>query len=56
MRRVLMLSFTCTPNELIRQCFLRWQDERLQPTFWGLENHLILSLIYPAFVESAHKC
>jgi hypothetical protein len=49
------LSFTWAPNELRRRCFLRRQDERLQPTFRGLENCLILSLIYPAFGESARQ-
>ena len=33
-------SFTYTPNELIRRCFLRRQDERLQPAFRGLRNAL----------------
>jgi hypothetical protein len=27
------LSLTSARNELIRRCFLRWQDERLLPTF-----------------------
>ena len=34
------LSFTYTSTELIRRCFLRRENERLQPTFRGLRNAL----------------